>query len=148
MRNSILLSVVLLILFVPFTFAQEKVETWGSDGNGNTVVKTTDDVPKLNPTKLRDDGVSLRSMRKAGVTFFGMRREAKKMKAEGIDVKAMHRPVLAAEILVRIQENNPPAFEAAGQEYITAGEGRDWEKFFAALIAFITKLLPLILMII
>ena len=74
--------------------------------------------------------------RKRGVTFINLIRVAGELEAEGEISKDMTADEIAAAVLERIVAENPKAFEDV--------EAVDWD----ALLAFIERLLPIILQII
>lgn len=79
--------------------------------------------------------------RRMGVTFLGLRRKAKELKRDGILTDDMDRQQKAEVLAAAIVADDQDAFETCRAE-----DGRDWESFFAALMAFIEKFLPLIMM--
>jgi hypothetical protein len=79
--------------------------------------------------------------RRMGVTFLGLRRKAKELKREGILTDDMDKQQKAEILAAAMVADSQDEFEACRAE-----DGRDWESFFAALIAFIEKIMPLIMM--
>jgi len=75
--------------------------------------------------------------RKLGMTFANALRVARKLHAEGTLVTD-DPETAAAQVAAAIVAENPVAFQS------TVGE-RDWSEFFAQLIAFFEKMMPLIL---
>lgn len=78
--------------------------------------------------------------RKLGLTFANALRIARKLHAEGTLVDD-DSETAAAQVAAAMVAENPQAFKAV------AGE-RDWSAFFDQLIAFLEKLMPLILQLI
>lgn len=78
--------------------------------------------------------LGIRERRAMGLTFGNLLRIVRDMKADG-QLAGKDDSLIAAEVLGRLVQDNAPAFR---------DPGIDWD----ALIAFIEKLLPLILMII
>ncbi len=85
--------------------------------------------------RLAEINCGLRERRALGLTVFGMARVARELKAEGAWPES--RREQAAAIAARLVDENPEAGGAAGE--------RDRASFLEALIAFIGKMMPLIL---
>ena len=75
-----------------------------------------------------------------GVTWKNIKRVLTEKQAAG-EVDGRDSSVVAMEVLSQLIEDNPKVFMDA-----KAVAGRDWSLFFEALLAFIAKLIPLILM--
>lgn len=77
--------------------------------------------------------------RKLGLTFGNALRITRKLQADGTLI-ADDPQAAAAQVAAAMVAENPGAFKAAA--------GADWEEFFNALVAFIEKMMPLILQLI
>ena len=75
--------------------------------------------------------------RALGVTVKNVRRILKEMDANG-ELEGKGSSVLAVEVLTQLVEEKPQAFQEIGE--------RDWEAILEAVIAFLEKLIPLIIM--
>jgi len=74
--------------------------------------------------------------RKLGLNFGNVLRVTREMNAAGeLDIE--HPDAMAAQVLQRIMDENPEAFQKALAD-------RDWASFFEALLAFLEQILPLI----
>ena len=82
--------------------------------------------------------ISFLQRRRMGATILNARRIAKRLKAEG--VLAEDKTERAQQIAEALCIEAPAEAEVCAMEYGT------WEEFFNALVAFIEKLLPLILL--
>lgn len=80
--------------------------------------------------------------RKLGLTFGNALRIARKLHREGSLVSDDSQSA-AAQVAAAMVAENPELFRTAAAD----GE-RDWEEFFSALIAFLEKMMPLILQLI
>jgi len=80
--------------------------------------------------------------RKLGLTFRNALRVARQLNAED-QLVTDDEQIAAAQVAARMVAENPEMFKAAAAE-----DDRDWEEFFSSLIAFIEKLMPLILQLI
>lgn len=83
--------------------------------------------------------IGLIERRKLGLTFTNALRTARRLKAEGVLIEDDPHEA-AAQVAAAMVAENPAAFKAAA--------GADWESFFAQLIAFFEKIMPLILQLI
>lgn len=131
------------LTMIPLALAQETT-TWGSDGPPAASVAQADKmdatVPALKPTKLRGDGPTWRERRAMGITWRNIKRILAEKQAAG-EVDGRDSSVVAIEVFDQLVQDNPKVFMDA-----KAVPGRDWSLFFEALLAFIAKLIPLILM--
>ena len=112
--------------------------TWG--GGNTPAVIDADGPPTLAPLKTKTRrGLSFRERRAAGVTFRNVAKKLAEMQEDG-SLEELDSSARAAEVLRRIQADDPKALmDACGD--------RDWTEFFSALLAFIEKIIPIILMI-
>lgn len=78
-----------------------------------------------------------RERRKLGMTIGGVRRAVKQLEADG-DLDKADVSGTAAQVLGILHGKDP-------QAYVEAMGDRDWGAFFEALLAFLEKILPLIL---
>ena len=138
MRKSILALIMLTFVCVASVFSQEKTDSWGSEGTPVVVEDARSDLPQLKPMKLRR-GVSAKDRRAAGVTIRNVSIKLRELQAEGA-LEYMDNAEASAEVLWRIQNDNPAAFKAVAEK------SGDFQSFLSALIAFLEKILPFLLM--
>ncbi len=84
--------------------------------------------------------LSLAHRRRLGIGIIPARRIARRLDADGLLIRGDRR-AMAEQIAAAFVAEDQVTFEACRVE-----DGRDWESFFEALIAFIEKFIPLILM--
>jgi hypothetical protein len=107
-----------------------------------TVTTVTADVvsisgrPALSSLKI-GKRMSFRERRKLGFTFVNVRRVVKEMDAAG-ELDRDDPDGIAAQVMARLIAEKPAEFQKVAAE-------RDWAEFFDALLAFIEKILPIIM---
>jgi len=93
-------------------------------------------------TELESPGLLTEShIERLNLNYFGLRRRAKELKRDGIITRGMSRKQAAEILAASVVADNPEEFESCRAE-----DGRDWEAFFTALVAFLEKLMPLIML--
>ncbi len=143
MKKLILLLTVCCLLFPTkkTVAAENPVQSWGQTENAKatTVVRVPDESKELKPCKLRQ-GLSRKDRRQVGATFSNVKRILGELQSE--DPKSFEESSaeeLAIDVATRLVAENPQAFQNLE---------RDWAEFFELLIAFLEKIIPLIISII
>lgn len=106
-----------------------------------TVVRVPAEAKELTPCQLRK-GLSRKERREVGATLRNVRRILGELQAaDPVGFEQSSSEELALDVVGILMAENPQAFQ-------TAMADRDWEEFFEWLIAFLEKLIPLIIQII
>ena len=135
MRNSVAaLAAVLILAGVCFA----------ADQQTTTIVvpepATTAPTPAAQPvtsTKVSGPLRDFLQRRRLGVTFVNVARVVREMDAAG-ELDRDQPDGIALQVMARLQSENP-------EEFAKVMADRDWAAFFDALLAFLEKMLPLIL---
>lgn len=117
-----------------------------ADADSAPVVKP-DSAPAAKPERAR--GLKRRERRKAGITFWSIRRTAKELKAEGaFEGLTRHEKValLAEELMMSEPRGCADAMAMYVDRVGSTGDGeRDWAAFFEALMEFLMEFLPILI---
>jgi len=130
------------VFAAPATAAKEPPQAtgWAVDAKTEAPAKADAKAEAQAPMAKRDR-VTIRERRELGLTFRNVRRVLEDLEAEGVlerdDVSGT-----AVQVLDRLVQEDPDKFITAACE----GD-RDWGAFFESLIAFLERLLPLIIQI-
>jgi len=85
--------------------------------------------------------LSAMQARRMGLGILPIRRTARELKEQDLLTDDMDNHQRAEVIALAMMSRDQKAFEA-----VLAEDGRDWEAFFAAIVAFLEKLMPLIML--